>query len=132
MNTAAKKYMGDHDFRNFSKMDASCVSNFHRLIFSSKVYRMATWQWDCNRQSSESKIEDDLVESSLPFPDSDSPSDVLSKSAELTSRSRSTSAAEKFTQSICCFEITGQAFLWHMVRCLVKILILIGKGLEDI
>ena len=28
------------------------------------------------------------------------------------------------------FEVHGQAFLWHMVRCLVAIIELVGDGLE--
>lgn len=34
-------------------------------------------------------------------------------------------------RDICYFEICGNAFLWHQVRCMVAILFLIGKGLEQ-
>lgn len=30
-----------------------------------------------------------------------------------------------------CFQITGQAFLWHMVRCCVAVLLLVAQGLEE-
>jgi len=32
---------------------------------------------------------------------------------------------------ICYFEIVGQAFLWHQIRCIVSVLFLIGRGLES-
>lgn len=33
--------------------------------------------------------------------------------------------------SLCVLIIKGQSFVWHQIRCIVSILILIGKGLED-
>jgi hypothetical protein len=30
----------------------------------------------------------------------------------------------------CYFEIQGQAFLWHQIRCIASILFMVGKGLE--
>jgi tRNA pseudouridine38/39 synthase len=32
---------------------------------------------------------------------------------------------------ICYFQIRGQAFLWHQIRCIASILFLVGKGLEE-
>ena len=32
---------------------------------------------------------------------------------------------------VCYFEICGQAFLWHMIRCIVSVCFMVGKGLED-
>ncbi|KAL2902534.1 tRNA pseudouridine(38/39) synthase [Bienertia sinuspersici] len=34
MQTAAKKFLGEHDFRNFCKMDAVNVHNYKRCITS--------------------------------------------------------------------------------------------------
>lgn len=31
----------------------------------------------------------------------------------------------------CYFEIQGQAFLWHQIRCIASILFMVGKGLES-
>ena len=31
---------------------------------------------------------------------------------------------------LCQFEVTGQAFLYHQVRCMMAILFLIGQGME--
>lgn len=68
--------IGNHDFRNFCKMDIEKVYNFQRCI----------------------------------------------KRAELI---------QKPENNICYFEIQGQAFLWHQIRCIVHILFLIGYGLEN-
>lgn len=32
---------------------------------------------------------------------------------------------------VCYFEIFGQAFLWHQIRCIVEVLFYIGRGLES-
>ncbi|XP_057249122.1 uncharacterized protein LOC104897835 isoform X2 [Beta vulgaris subsp. vulgaris] len=37
MQTAAKKFLGEHDFRNFCKMDAVNVHNYKRCIMSSDI-----------------------------------------------------------------------------------------------
>ena len=31
---------------------------------------------------------------------------------------------------LCAFTVCGQAFLWHQIRCMIAVLILIGLGLE--
>ncbi|NWW98993.1 PUS3 synthase, partial [Caloenas nicobarica] len=41
--------------------------------------------------------------------------------------------AEKLPENpfgLWCFEVTGQAFLYHQVRCMVAVLFLIGQGME--
>lgn len=30
------------------------------------------------------------------------------------------------------FELTGSAFLWHQIRCIMAILFLVGQGMEDV
>ena len=32
---------------------------------------------------------------------------------------------------ICYFQISGQAFLWHQIRCIVSILFMVGRGQEE-
>ena len=32
---------------------------------------------------------------------------------------------------VCYFQIIGQAFLWHQIRCIASILFLVGQGLEE-
>lgn len=33
---------------------------------------------------------------------------------------------------ICQLVIVGQSFLWHQIRCIVGVLLLIGQGLEEV
>lgn len=37
MKTAAEKFLGEHDFRNFCKMDAGNVHNYRRHIISFEI-----------------------------------------------------------------------------------------------
>lgn len=37
MATAAQKLVGEHDFRNFAKLDVLNVSNFRRNVFSAQI-----------------------------------------------------------------------------------------------
>lgn len=74
MRRAAAKFVGDHDFRNFCKMDVVHVNNFRREIYAASI--------------------------------------------------------EAAGPGLLRFEVHGQAFLWHMVRCLVAIIELVGDGLE--
>ncbi|XP_004290464.1 PREDICTED: tRNA pseudouridine(38/39) synthase-like [Fragaria vesca subsp. vesca] len=80
METAGRKFVGEHDFRNFCKMDALNVHNYRRKITSFAI----------------------------------SPCDVRFEGNQLWA-----------------FKIKGSAFLWHQVRCMVAILLLIGQGHES-
>lgn len=73
MAEAAQRLVGQHDYRNFCRMDVEQTTNFERTIYSFEI---------CN-------------------------GDVISHAV-----------------------ITGSAFLWHQVRCMMEVLMLIGKGLE--
>ncbi|ELW72237.1 tRNA pseudouridine(38/39) synthase isoform X2 [Tupaia chinensis] len=86
MNSAAQKYVGTHDFRNFCKMDvANGVVNFQRTVLSAQVQRVGQSPGEHTQQA--------------PF-------------------------------QLCQFQVTGQAFLYHQVRCMMAVLFLIGQGLE--
>lgn len=75
MRTAAQSYLGEHDFRNFCKMDVESVTNYRRRMLCVSV--------------------------------------------------------ERLTPEIGEFAVTGVAFLWHQVRCMVAVLLLVGQGLEE-
>lgn len=75
MQEAAQHFIGEHDFRNFCKMDIENVTNFRRTIMSVSI--------------------------------------------------------EAGAGGVGVFAVTGQAFLWHQVRCLVAILLLVGSGHEE-
>jgi len=51
---------------------------------------------------------------------------------DLTETDRKTDSTEtEASYDICELTITGQAFLWHQIRCIVAILFLIGQGREN-
>jgi len=84
MQSAGQRMIGEHDFRNFCKMDVNNgVVKFMRRVDSISV--------DCVLQEEEE---------AGPF-------------------------------DICRVKITAKAFLWHQVRCLVAVLLLVGEGRED-
>ncbi|XP_074832929.1 tRNA pseudouridine(38/39) synthase isoform X2 [Carettochelys insculpta] len=86
MDTAAQKYVGTHDFRNFCKMDvANGVSNFQRTILTAQV--------------------------------------------QLVDRGGEAGLHDPF--QLYQFEVSGQAFLYHQVRCMMAILFLIGQKREN-
>ncbi|KAJ8603920.1 hypothetical protein CTAYLR_009711 [Chrysophaeum taylorii] len=73
MRDAARRLVGDHDFRNLCKMDVEHVKNYRRVVYDARIVDYGGSYY---------------------------------------------------------FEITGQAFLWHMVRCVVAVLFLVGEGRE--
>jgi len=85
MQSAGQRMIGEHDFRNFCKMDVNNgVVKFIRRVDSISV--------DC----------------------------VLQEKGE-----------GEGSYDICRVKITAKAFLWHQVRCLVAVLLLVGEGRED-
>lgn len=104
MRTAAKLFVGNHDFRNFCKLDASKqISRFDRVIKHADI-----------------KTVDPLPPTfSAPSP-SAPPSPIPSSSSSSNS-----------CPKIYYLELHGSAFLWHQVRHMVAILFLIGQGLES-
>jgi len=82
MKKAASLLLGEHDFRNFCKIDLGNVSNFRREIYYADVNQF------------------------------------------------SRNAADEFCD-VWMLELTGVAFLWHMVRCIMSVLFMVGEGHED-
>lgn len=93
MRVALKLLEGEHDFRNFCKMDVEHVYNFVRKIHYARVHVECVT--NTTIEESEGKIDSDRG------------------------------------SRVCYFEIHGQAFLWHQIRCIVSILFLVGRELEE-
>ena len=106
MQTAAKKFEGLHDFRNFCKIDPSKqIENFQRRIFRSEIVAVSPL----------------------------SPSNITSSSVlpplGITANTNTRNLAHH--AKTYAFILHGSAFLWHQVRHMVAILFLIGQGLES-
>ncbi|XP_031392759.1 tRNA pseudouridine(38/39) synthase isoform X2 [Punica granatum] len=80
MEHAGKKFIGEHDFRNFCKMDAANVHHYRRHISSFELI-------PCNKSFDGNQL--------------------------------------------WVIKVTGSAFLWHQVRCMVAVLFMVGQGLES-
>lgn len=86
MQTACSYFLGEHDFRNFCKLDASKqITNFKRTILRCEISNLI-------------------------------PSAKLSNSTD--------------NLGLYVLDLEGTAFLWHQVRCITGILLLIGQGHE--
>ena len=106
MKKAAKLYEGLHDFRNFCKVDASKqLESFDRRIYHSEIKEV------------DFKSEPAAYITGASFME-------FENGGYLTGNSRP--SAPRMYQ----FVLHGSAFLWHQVRHMVAILLLIGQGLE--
>lgn len=105
MQEAAKHLVGTHDFRNFCKPDVLKVTTFERSILSFGVLPCSPVGTDFSLHSTSSSA--------------DAAPPTLSASA-LPDR-----------HSMWYFEIVGQAFLWHQVRCMAAVLFRVGRGVES-
>ncbi|XP_075740321.1 tRNA pseudouridine(38/39) synthase-like isoform X1 [Rhipicephalus microplus] len=102
----ASLLVGEHDFRNLCKMDvANGVTNYTRRILRTSIF-----QWPPSKPP--------LLAS--PAGEDDSHTTTFHKDG----------IAED-SYDLLCLEIVGQAFLWHQVRCIVAVLLLIGQRLEE-
>jgi tRNA pseudouridine38/39 synthase len=100
MREAAQCFVGQHDFRNFCKVDPSKqLTNFGRRIYRADI------------------VEIDDKASTLSFINN-------------TGVSSSTSPKERKLPKVYSFDLHGTAFLWHQVRHMVAVLFLVGQGLE--
>ncbi|KAL6906655.1 pseudouridine synthase [Trichoderma evansii] len=102
MRDAAKRYEGEHDFRNLCKVDpAKQITNFKRRMFESDI------------------VEVKDAASALPY----------LKAAGFAPEDMDLSSGEAFPK-VYYFHVRGSAFLWHQIRHMVAVLFLVGQGLE--
>ena len=112
MRTAAKKFEGLHDFRNFCKLDASKqIENFERRIFFSDIQALDPGQYPSSYVNQPAFAQ---------APSSTKQYDPSPASSHTTPTA----------PTIYVFRLNGSAFLWHQVRHMVSILFLIGQNLE--
>ncbi|KAL3595184.1 pseudouridine synthase deg1 [Fusarium poae] len=102
MREAAKCYEGEHDFRNFCKIDpGKQITNFVRTIYEADI----------------EEVRD--VSSALPY---------LSGPQFAPAEGLPTDGANY--PKVYCFKVRGSAFLWHQIRHMVAVLFLAGQRLE--
>jgi len=135
MQEAASALIGEHDFRNLCKMDVgNGVVTYRRHITA--VNLASCWRGDrfhqTRNETPENVSADNTVNTGAHQVHAQ-PNVMGNNAAEsvlyLGVEKRDVSDADDGYE-ICELTITGQAFLWHQIRCIVAILFLIGQGLE--
>eukprot|EP01105_Mastigella_eilhardi_P002637 TRINITY_DN1333_c0_g1_i7.p1 TRINITY_DN1333_c0_g1~~TRINITY_DN1333_c0_g1_i7.p1 ORF type:complete len:483 (-),score=114.45 TRINITY_DN1333_c0_g1_i7:1064-2488(-) len=109
LRAAAALLEGPHDFRNFCKADVVNVESFERTIYSVRVDRVTPPAA--------------TVAAAAPA--------LASANPATASASASASLDDDTYYDLYCITIRGSAFLWHQVRCMVAVLFLVGRGLEQ-
>ncbi|KAL4727651.1 pseudouridine synthase deg1 [Fusarium chlamydosporum] len=102
MREAAKRYEGEHDFRNFCKIDpGKQITNFVRTIYEADI----------------EEVRD--VSSALPYLSGPqfAPAEGLPTDGTIYPK-------------VYSFNVRGSAFLWHQIRHMVAVLFLAGQRLE--
>jgi len=101
MREAARRFEGEHDFRNFCKVDpAKNITNYHRRILEATVEEVPG------------------MSSSLPYLDASAAAAV------------GAGGAAGSYPKVYCFKVRGTAFLWHQIRNMVSVLFSIAQRLE--
>lgn len=94
MKVAAQMLVGEHDFRNFCKMDLSQTTNFTRRIVGIDFRE----RYSTSSSGGGKKSPSDYAFHQLPVME---------------------------------VEIRGLSFLWHQIRCIMSVLFLVGRSLEE-
>uniref|UniRef100_A0A023GBR4 Putative pseudouridylate synthase n=1 Tax=Amblyomma triste TaxID=251400 RepID=A0A023GBR4_AMBTT len=111
MREAAALLVGEHDFRNLCKMDvANGVTNYKRCILQTDIFPWTRPLTASTRGRSPTM-------------------QSTSQNGSSTSVDHGDGCEDGYR--LLCLEIVGQAFLWHQVRCIVAVLLLVGQRLEE-
>ncbi|KAM5345743.1 hypothetical protein ACJ41O_011604 [Fusarium nematophilum] len=103
MRDAAKRYEGEHDFRNLCKIDpGKQITNFTRVIYEADIEEVPD------------------MTSALPY---------LSGSRYAPANTTTTTGGGRHPK-VYSFNVRGSAFLWHQIRHMVAVLFLVGQRLE--
>ena len=134
MHEAASALIGEHDFRNLCKMDVgNGVITYQRHITAVNLSVCSHKSHFCQMTKVSGNLLSDNTVNTYSTQDCAQPN----ASGKQTSGGVQNADEETgFTDAddgyeMCELTITGQAFLWHQIRCIVAILFLIGQGRES-
>ncbi|XP_063592697.1 tRNA pseudouridine(38/39) synthase-like [Penaeus indicus] len=142
MNEGAQYLVGYHDYRNFCKMDVgNGVVNFCRRILSINISPLC-----CDVKNVDRNCPKDTEQNTVGSTSDDngnsvettksSRHDIIESTEEVTDcncspERRADSAEVRAGYDMCVATIEGQAFLWHQVRAIMAILMLVGEKKEE-
>ncbi|KAJ4460033.1 putative tRNA pseudouridylate synthase [Paratrimastix pyriformis] len=126
MREGARKFLGLHDFTNFCKIDRSTkVKSFKRVILAADISPVPALQWSAPTSPRVVCL----------TPHSDVDQNVLSASTHTLPHPKSPVLASmlgarktRFSVGSLFMTITGHAFLWHQIRCMMSVLFRVGLG----
>ncbi|XP_042235764.1 tRNA pseudouridine(38/39) synthase-like isoform X2 [Homarus americanus] len=152
MNEAAQYLVGYHDYRNFCKMDiGNGVVNFCRRILSVNIspvccdvqrkenHSLGTeTESQCKAQNEEKDMNKNMELggecSDLTVCESRNMRQMPSNTFPEHNVRTDTTCGRKHGKDgydMCVATIEGQAFLWHQVRAIMAVLLLVGEGKEE-
>ncbi|KAF7551399.1 hypothetical protein G7046_g7734 [Stylonectria norvegica] len=101
MRDAAKRFEGEHDFRNFCKIDpGKQITNFNRTVYEADIEEVKDVSSALPYLTGPEFAPDALDAQGGPYP------------------------------QVFSFNVRGSAFLWHQIRHMVAVLFLVGQHLE--
>lgn len=112
MRLAAKKFEGEHDFRNVCKMDAKNVHNYRREVYKCEVV-------DCDGDETE-------------WRHGGANGGAGASGFVGGAMGKKSQTSPGAPPGLCYISIEGSAFLWHQVRYMATVLFLVGLGREDV
>ena len=128
MLQAARALIGEHDFRNLCKMDVgNGVVTYRRRITAVDLAICQHESRTCRMRTETTGSVPDYGVNSFSSQEHAEPDLTVNKAAENTLHG---DGGFDHSYETCELTITGQAFLWHQIRCIVAILFLIGQGRE--
>ena len=125
MREAAARLAGTHDFRNFAKFDVVNQQYFVRRVDSVRVIETGSEE-DARGAWPVTMPVASTAASGASFAAAPS-----SAATAPVPRPAFATAAAAGQPRMCFFEVVGQAFLWHQVRCMAAVLFLVGERLES-
>jgi tRNA pseudouridine38/39 synthase len=116
MRAAAAGLVGSHDFRNYCRADIPTVTNFRRHLLDLTIDRLGSGGGGGENVGAACSVPN-------PPPGPGAPPRRALPAFTATPPPPGMDAV--------VITVTGSAFLWHQVRCLVAILHMVGKGAEQ-
>ena len=123
MRQGAERLLGEHDFRNFCKVDGSKqIENHHRRVLRA---------WFDEPTSSSESTHCSSGPRDLEWVNGGPAEDDGTDNRNALVASDEQSSPSHVPDGMIVFNLVGTAFLWHQVRHILAILFLIGSKLED-
>ena len=130
MREAGRRLEGEHDFRNFCKMDAKNVHNYRRKIMRCAI--VSPGYSDHDQDVKDGNVDDARNDWARGGGANGVGATGLGASSTSTSSSKLSPPPAGVPPQLCYISIKGTAFLWHQVRCIAAVLFLVGLGREDV